>query len=59
MFGLAIESQPLRLSNHEVLDLVIESLHARVDELERINTALKASYEERGEVIKLLSCAKD
>lgn len=63
MFGVAIESQPIRmpkrLTHRAVLNAVIESYKARIEELERVNEALKASYEERGRVIKELTRAKD
>ncbi len=59
MFGVAIESQPIRmpkrLTHRAVLNAVIESYKARIEELERVNEALRKSYDERGKVIAELA----
>ncbi len=63
MFAVAIESQPVRkprrITHRAVLNAVIESYRERIAELERVNEALRKSYDERGAVIKELSRAKD
>ena len=48
-----------RLSRRAVLQALLDGYQARIEELERINTALLAGYNERGDVIHVLARMKD
>ena len=46
-------------SNRDVLVQLIEAYQARIEELERLNAALLASWEERGRAIQDVTRAVD
>ena len=46
-------------ANRDVLVQLIEAYQARIEELERLNTALLASWEERGRAITDVTRAVD